>query len=218
MLQLLAYFDNQEIWYELCRAGLSDQLPGWLRLSLAEQISFDSVMRTLAEYCLVEVRHASRSYSIHSCVHDWTLGELNRTIKPWLYWYAFDCVASSLDKDDWNSLGQVRYNRTSRHGVRLIHGRFRQSNELDGGLSEWLSEAHWIAQMLTQQVQFSAAEQMYLRALAGREKALGPNHLSTLSTVNNLGNLYRDQGKLKEAEQIYMRALAGYEKALGPDH
>lgn len=59
---------------------------------------------------------------------------------------------------------------------------------------------------------------MYQQALAGHEKALGPDHTSTLITVNNLGNLYRDQGKLKEAEEMYHRALTGYEKALGPSH
>ena len=62
------------------------------------------------------------------------------------------------------------------------------------------------------------AEQIFVRALARKEKALGPDHTSTLLTVNNLGMLYRDQGKLAEAEQVYVRALAGYEKALGPDH
>jgi tetratricopeptide (TPR) repeat protein len=62
------------------------------------------------------------------------------------------------------------------------------------------------------------AEEIYVRALAGNEKALGPDHTSTLLTVNNLGNLYGDQGKLAEAEQMYVRALAGNEKALGPDH
>ena len=38
------------------------------------------------------------------------------------------------------------------------------------------------------------------------------------TTVNNLGNLYSDQGRLEEAEAIYRRALDGKEKALGPDH
>jgi tetratricopeptide (TPR) repeat protein len=55
-----------------------------------------------------------------------------------------------------------------------------------------------------------AAERMYLQVLAGKEKALGPDHTSTLETVHNLGTLYRDQGKLAEAEQMYQRALAGY--------
>jgi tetratricopeptide (TPR) repeat protein len=56
---------------------------------------------------------------------------------------------------------------------------------------------------------------MYERALRGYEEALEPNHTLTLQTVNNLGNLYADQGKLGEAEQMYARALRGYEAALG---
>jgi tetratricopeptide (TPR) repeat protein len=59
---------------------------------------------------------------------------------------------------------------------------------------------------------------MYQGELPNNEKALGPDHTSTLRTVNDLGNLYTDQGKLKEAEEMYQRALAGFEKALGPDH
>jgi hypothetical protein len=59
---------------------------------------------------------------------------------------------------------------------------------------------------------------MYSRALAGYEKAWGPDHTSTLSMVNNLGSLYADQDKLNETENMYSRALAGYEKAWGPDH
>ncbi|SLM38923.1 kinesin light, partial [Lasallia pustulata] len=35
------------------------------------------------------------------------------------------------------------------------------------------------------------AEAMYRRALEGQEKAWGPEHTSTLVTVNNLGNLYK---------------------------
>ena len=62
------------------------------------------------------------------------------------------------------------------------------------------------------------AEDMYVRALVGTEKALGPEHTSTLDTVDNLALIYRDQGKLREAEDLHLRALAGYEKALGPEH
>jgi tetratricopeptide (TPR) repeat protein len=40
---------------------------------------------------------------------------------------------------------------------------------------------------------------------------LGVEHISILRTVNNLGNLYADQGKLDEAEEMYMRALKGKE-------
>jgi len=56
---------------------------------------------------------------------------------------------------------------------------------------------------------------MYERALQGKEPVLGPEHISTLSTINKLGLLYAKQGKLGEAEKMYERALQGYEKALG---
>jgi tetratricopeptide (TPR) repeat protein len=58
-------------------------------------------------------------------------------------------------------------------------------------------------------------EKMLKRALVGFEKALGPGHTSTLDTVNNLGLLYANQGKLDEAEKMYDQALRGYEAALG---
>ncbi|SLM38170.1 nb-arc and tpr domain protein [Lasallia pustulata] len=59
---------------------------------------------------------------------------------------------------------------------------------------------------------------MYRRALEGNEKAWGPEHASTLGTINRLGDLYADQGKMAEAEAMYRRPLEGYEKAWGPEH
>lgn len=58
---------------------------------------------------------------------------------------------------------------------------------------------------------------MYQRALQGKEKAWGTDHTVTLGTVNNLGILYVDLGRLEEAEKMYQRALQGYETALGQE-
>lgn len=96
----------------------------------------------------------------------------------------------SSDRRDWETLGHVKYGQVSQHRVRLTHHRFEGCDEAEDGLSERLAEAEWVARMLQEQVQLSAAERMYQRALAGREKALGPDHTSTLDTVNNLGLLY----------------------------
>jgi kinesin light chain len=43
--------------------------------------------------------------------------------------------------------------------------------------------------------------------LAIREKALGASHPDVGQTLNNLANLYRDQGKYIEAEELCKRAL-----------
>ena len=41
---------------------------------------------------------------------------------------------------------------------------------------------------------------MYKRALKGKKASWGQEHTSTLDTVNNLGNLYKNQGRFREAE------------------
>ena len=69
---------------------------------------------------------------------------------------------------------------------------------------------HAVGYLYEEQGKLRAAEDMYVRALAGDEKALEPEHTSTLTIVNSLGNLYLDQGKLREAEDMYIRALAPY--------
>jgi tetratricopeptide (TPR) repeat protein len=65
------------------------------------------------------------------------------------------------------------------------------------------------------QGKLAEAEEMFQRALRGYEKAWGPDHISTLNKVHNLGNLYKNQGKLVQAEEMYQRALRGYERTLG---
>jgi tetratricopeptide (TPR) repeat protein len=68
------------------------------------------------------------------------------------------------------------------------------------------------------QGRYKEAEQLYERALKGREEQLGPAHPDTLGTVQNLAIVYHYQGRYKEAEQLYERALKGKEEQLGPAH
>jgi tetratricopeptide (TPR) repeat protein len=101
---------------------------------------------------------------------------------------------------------------------RLVLEQFQKVGSQQEWLRNRLTETGFFAQLLNRQVQYKAAERMYVRALAGKENALGREQASTLNPVNNLGILYRDQGKRAEAEEMYLRALAGKEKALGREH
>jgi len=56
------------------------------------------------------------------------------------------------------------------------------------------------------------------RALAINEKALGPEHPSTATSLNNLAALLRDQGDLVGARPLAERALPIYEETLGCEH
>jgi CHAT domain-containing protein/Tfp pilus assembly protein PilF len=56
------------------------------------------------------------------------------------------------------------------------------------------------------------------RALALREKVLGPYHLDVAETLNSLAILYSIMGDDAQAERSFKRALTIREKALGPQH
>ncbi|KAF8451346.1 hypothetical protein BDZ91DRAFT_669232, partial [Kalaharituber pfeilii] len=49
-------------------------------------------------------------------------------------------------------------------------------------------------------------------------KALGTEHPTTLTTVNNIAALFQDMGQHDKALEYFQRALVGREKALGTEH
>ncbi len=65
---------------------------------------------------------------------------------------------------------------------------------------------------------YAQARPLLERALAIREKALGPEHPDTVTSLNNFALMLRDQGDLAGARPLVERALAIREKALGPEH
>jgi tetratricopeptide (TPR) repeat protein len=64
---------------------------------------------------------------------------------------------------------------------------------------------------------YEEALKAYGRALAIREKALGPEHPDVAASLVGLGFVYWRQGRYDEALKAYGRALAIDEKALGPE-
>ncbi|KAL5886639.1 hypothetical protein ACKVWH_001964 [Pyricularia oryzae] len=65
---------------------------------------------------------------------------------------------------------------------------------------------------------YEEAEQMLRETLALREKVLGPEHPSTLTSMGNLAWVLNNQGKYEEAEQMLRKTLALYKQVLGPEN
>ena len=175
-------------------------------------------MRMLVDYCLVEAQPGTGRYIVRVCVHDWVLNGLNHDISVTRYWLAFDCVANSIRIDDWDILSAQKYCRLTTHAMRLKRDCFRSVADREESLQTRLHEVSAVAELLIKQNQYKEAQQMYQRAVAGCEKALGPEQTSTLDTVTGLGSLYGAQDKLAAAEQMPQRAAAGREKELWPEH
>jgi len=86
------------------------------------------------------------------------------------------------------------------------------------GTIKTCDEACTLGNTFSRHGRYKQAVELYERALAGREKALGVDHPDTLSTVHNMAFVFGKQGHDEKALEWYERALVGEEKALGVDH
>ena len=55
--------------------------------------------------------------------------------------------------------------------------------------------------------EYAKAEPLYQEALGIRQKALGPEHFETASSLNNLAMLYWSMGEYVKAEPLLKEAL-----------
>ena len=160
----------------------------------------------------------SLSFSVHSVLHRWGFHNSDKR-KNEIAWLAIMVVASAVP-----TKSIVDYTLLQRRLLphsNLVYS-FHRQNILKN-ISEELrlpliNACHDMGMLYSDQGKMVEAEAMYLRALAGFEKAWGLDHKSTLDTVNSLGNLYKQQDKMAKAEAMYLQALAGKEKAWGPNH
>ncbi|HEX5752978.1 MAG TPA: serine/threonine-protein kinase [Archangium sp.] len=65
---------------------------------------------------------------------------------------------------------------------------------------------------------YEQARERLERALALRQKALGPEHPDVAASLGNLGGLFYDMGRYEESKAWNERALALRQKVLGPEH
>ncbi|KAL3489586.1 P-loop containing nucleoside triphosphate hydrolase protein [Aspergillus germanicus] len=216
LLLLLACFDNRDVWYELIQGGRNcSYTPPWFKMVVSNKLAFKTAIKMLTVFSLVETKQHEGSYTIHPVVQDWCLyiAALEECIVQLseLALVSIGYMVPTQSNRDYASLQQ----RLLPHAKFLIQR--ERYNWPDDKIAVW-EAFNGLGNLYRNLGKLKEAEGMYQRALAGREKALGPDHTSTLDSVNSLGILYRSQGKLKEAEEMYQRALAGYEKALGPGH
>jgi tetratricopeptide (TPR) repeat protein len=223
LLKLWGFLDSGEVWYELIAAGLDlaaeRDVPAWLLGMAEDDLMYGEAIGLLSRYSLAEGMEGTDSHSMHSVLHRWCGYMAEDEERQELGCLAVGLVASSVPVESDKEFSKKR-KRIMAHG--LCVSRWIE----DGGGSEkkrvvealiWPRHFYTLGYLLAHEDR-KRAVQMYQRALQGYEKAWGPEHTSTLSTVNNLGALYKDLGRLDEAEKMYQRALQGFEKAWGPEH
>ena len=216
LLWLWAYFDNQDLWFQLLAAGREGS-PKWFSMIVKDELSFNKVIRLLCDHALIESLKVFGGYGMHTCVHAWVMHVLNAERKISMTRLALTCVSSAMSSEDvpeyWaierRLLSHAR--KCSEFVCRGID--FKSQDDLI-----ILSTVHDLGVLFKNQDKLEDTKAVYQWALEDKEKVLGPEHAMTLDTVNNLGTVYAEQDKLEEAEALYQRALKDKERVWGSDH
>ena len=225
LLDLFAYLDHSDLWYSLFTPALNENLvpketiPTWFSYTMKTEFDFTQKIQILLDYSLIEARYQSSSYAVHPVIHDWCFYS-SPTSGDEIASLAVSVIGSACVSAD-NSAEWLHRQRLTVHcshvhsWIRKQYQNLERNERLEPNV---FSLYHAIGSFLVDTDKLEEAETMYQRALKGYEKALGPEHKSTLDIASNLGVIYADQGKMKEAENMYQRALKGKEKAWGPEH
>jgi tetratricopeptide (TPR) repeat protein len=218
LLRMWAYFDNEDIWFELLRHG-GLRRPDWIRELTRDELSFHEAMRVLSDHGLVDAYMSSQEqiesggYSIHGCVHSWTIHVLNQKWDCDLAKLALRFVGShvrDIDAGKWWLINRRLFKHATRCWDLVLSGLIP-----DEGVETVLYKLGILYRSLGK---LDDAEKMYRTVLLWYEKVLDPDDEVTLIVIHSLANLYLDKSKLDDPEKTYHRALQGFEKAMGPDH
>jgi tetratricopeptide (TPR) repeat protein len=207
LMSFLAYLSNTGLNYDLFRSAKNRGRvfkASWLNDLVGSKVVFNKAMATLQNYSLVE--YTPQGYSLHTCVHDWTLQALNNVIEEDYYWDAMLCIASNVIELDKENSWQINH-RLLQHAHRLWNIRPQvppkedRYDETDGYSLER------IGSLWHNQGNNDKAEPLYSAALDTSRRLYGTNHPWTLGDMANLASIYLSTNRIMEAENAYNRIL-----------
>ena len=230
LLNLWAYLDASDVWYELflwiipLQVTKEALLPAWFMLNILDKSTFTQRIRSLLKYSLVEGKTDASAYSMHPVVHEWcfrTMTENRDEVAHLAVMVVGSACPGPTDPESW-----VWQRRLLPHCERILQ--WCQSDlqwcqsDLNGvqidALDISLGHSFFSLGMLVgQQNKLKDAEFLYQLALRLHEKTLGLEHDRTQVILANLVQLFLLQNKSNEAEETLRRAMEG-SKTLGSEN
>lgn len=171
---------------------------------------FEDDIRILRNFSFITVNADAVSFQMHRLVQlamqEWL--EAHGQLQRWKLCFIRSLASEfpSWDCGNWEKCQ-----------VLFPHAKLAMSQQLDtdDSLAMLLHNAASYARIIRK---FNEAEEMAVKALKLREKLFGTEHVATLVSIDLLGLLRNDQGKLGEAIVLHQQAVTGFEKLLGADH
>jgi class 3 adenylate cyclase/tetratricopeptide (TPR) repeat protein len=213
ILRISAFLAPDAIPFELF-LDAAQEFDGPIAEALADpdELSMAELLRPLARYSLIRSDPISRAFSVHRLVQEVARASLAEPERKTCVEHAvgaLDRVFPIVEFSNWEQCERLVPHVAAVAGwVDSSIGRPEAAGRLMNRAGEYLFRRGRRAE----------ARPLYERALAIREKALGPHHPDVAESLNNMAELLGYEGRYAEAQPLCERSLAIGESALGPHH
>jgi class 3 adenylate cyclase/tetratricopeptide (TPR) repeat protein len=201
---------SSERYAEDLRPSLANGAALDLRSAVADELRLDEALGALDRLSLLAFAPDSMTYTVHRLVQfaarDLAGGASNAWAQSAVA--VADAAFPEPEFATWPQCG-----RLLPHARAALDALASETGVLPAGRL-----FHRCGVYLWRRGEYSVGELLCTRALAIRERALGPDHPDVGRSLSSLGNVYVLQGRYDEGVHVLTRALAIREKSLGPDH
>ncbi len=211
LLRLCAFLAPNDIPISLLLEA-ADELPKELRTATTDQIRLDRAIGELRRYAILD--RQGDELRVHRLVQAVVRESLPNDLRQQWTGAAVRVVSAAFpveaeDPQLWQACAHL-----------LPHAQIAtdQAEELmqEPRRTSWLLDR--VAMYLRARGELLQARRLFERALAIRERVLGPEDPLTGGSLNNLALLLQDQGDFAGARRLCERALDIAERGLGPNH
>jgi tetratricopeptide (TPR) repeat protein len=200
----------------VCSLLYGDAIPEEILQEKIEQLTYnenmDEALGMLQDYSLIQRNRETKMVSIHRLVQAVLLDEMNEAEKKFRaeqMVFAINAAFPNVEYSTWPMCERLLPQALK--AAKVIEDYQIVSEEVATHLL-------WeVASYLAKRARYREAELLYQQALRILQR-LGPGRPDVGMALNNLANIYLDQGKYVEAEPLYQQALRIFEQQLGPDH
>jgi tetratricopeptide (TPR) repeat protein len=211
LLRLCAFLHPDQIPEEIFNQG-APELGPVLRAVGADELALDEAVSEVFKYSLLRRNPNARILEIHRLVQAVLKQGMDEATQRLWAGRAVRAVTLAFPPVEFSSWTDCdRLLPHARACAELV-------NQWGFEFPEAADLLNWAGLYLYGRGRYTDAEPLYGRALAIREKTLGPEHLGVANSLNNLAVLYRAQGQYAKAEPLFQRALTIRKKVLGPEH
>ena len=207
---LAAYSNNNCISQRYFEPYCRSDKPEWMQIFATEgewdEYRLGDVVAECRKLSLVQMsrsRAGEVQFSLHPVVSDWLRVRRNREEQR-LYGREFTALLTGyIEGVEFDELDLEVKQETISHIDACARNDRETLRELYGPAMECRSySASVFASCYRSNGGYDEAEELYERALAGREEKLGPKHPDTLQTVRNFAVFLEDRGRVDEAHLL----------------